>query len=128
VYLQCKHGFVEADLWDGTWTTSRAHDEELRRVRRRSKRVIVVRSRSVHTLENLVWGIRRDPEVFESAPGWDYAFRVYLTDKEWGKVLTDVALHLDYRNFKKWTIENSRGQAELAHDVWHAAHDNGGNL
>lgn len=128
MYLQCKYGFVEADLWDGNWTGDAGHDPELRRVRRRSKKVVVVRSRSVITLENLATPIKRHPDVFVSPVEWDYQFRLYLTAREWAKVMASVAEGLDYRNFKSWTSTNSCGQSKLAHDVWHAAHDNGGAL
>ncbi len=132
MYIQCKQGFVEADRWDGQRIPIQAHQRAVYRLRRRSpsQSVVVLRSREHATLVALLAlgadqaaGGCRGRKVYESPAGWDYQFRAYVTAEEWGWILGEVALGLDYRNFKSWTTAHKPKDHKLAHDIWHAAHD-----
>lgn len=138
MYIQCTHGFVEADRWDGQTIPLRTHQTAAKRVKARSasQTVVVLRSREEATLVALVASLAPDRGVFHakrlqgrkvyrSPQGWDYEFRAYVTAEEWGQILTKVALDLDYRNFKSWCTKNKPQDHKLAHDIWHAAHDAG---
>jgi hypothetical protein len=130
VYLQCKHGFIEADAWDGKLTGIRTHDAALRDARKRetSGSVVVVRSRRVDTIADLIAAVRGlgdDVSPLESPLTWDYEWRAYLTSGEFATFMATVALSLDYRNFKSWCQANDPPSYKLAHDLWDAAHADG---
>ncbi len=131
MYLHCKHGFVEADRWDGNPVGLPEHAAMIAAISNAGHAVIVVRSRRRDTLHSLVGdmprykaqGILPRIVVLASPPGWDYEFRCYLSAAEWGMVLVRVAMGLDYRNFKSWTSLRAPQEGQLAIDIWHAAHD-----
>lgn len=123
MYLQCKHGFVECDRWDGTLTNHPVHDAGIvNATRRGGKIVIVVRSRSEGTIAELLKLAGIKVKRYTSPPDWDYPFRVYLTGGEFQRMITAVVAQIDYRNFKNWCASNSPEQSKLARDIWHAAH------
>lgn len=125
MYVHCKAGFVEADRWDGQRIPVQAHHAAVCGLRRKSpsRTVVVLRSRARATLGVLVSLIGSRRKVYESPAGWDYPFRAYVTAEEWSRILAEVALGLDYRNFKSWTAANcNETDRQLAHEIWHAAH------
>jgi hypothetical protein len=126
MYLHCKAGFVEADRWDGSPIPLATHQRAVRRLlvadRKGGCKVIVMRSREEATLVQLVRGVGRKVKVYESPVGWDYEWRAYVTDAEFGTILYHVVAGLDYRNFKSWTTKWAPDQHGLALDIWHAAH------
>lgn len=130
MYIQFKHGFIEADRWDGAALPIATHQQAIDAAffdgGRATQPIIVVRSREKETI---LWCIRqtsRRPVVFASPPEWDYEWRCYLALSEWKQVLCAVAESLDYRNFKSWSSTNSNlGRVQLAKDIWHVAHDAG---
>lgn len=119
MYLQCKHGFIEADRWDGTPIPIETH---MRAIKKLVGGVIVLRSRRFKTLQKLNKSIRRNVRIWKSPKGWDYEFRSYVTMNEFTLILMDAVFDIDYRNFKNWTHSHDKDHAELALDVWHAAH------
>lgn len=127
MYLQCKHGFVEADRWDGAPIQNAAMQSLILKLAGKSREipVIVVRARARGVLTGLLLDANiLNRKVFKSPEGWDYEYRAFMTLGEFQDMLAAVALGLDYRNFKSWTGTNDRKQEDLAHAVWHAAHDN----
>lgn len=120
MYLHCKHGFVEADRWDGARIPDREQQEAVQRCERDGDAVVVARSRELETLLALLADVGITATLFET-PDWDYPFRVYVTAKDWACVLAGVALDLDYRNFKHWTSSHRPEQHELAAALWRAA-------
>lgn len=126
MYIQCKHGFVEADRWDGSVIPIRGHMHEIHSLgaltERSRTRVIVLRSRFEDTVFGMLDHIERFPEVWFT-PDWDYQFRAYVTLQEFKVILAGIANDLTYRNFKHWAQDNSPEQYRLAHDVWRVAHD-----
>ncbi len=123
MYLQCKFGFIEADAWDGDRIPDADHEATRKKA---GKSVVVVRSRSRLTLSMLLTALPDNRRVvLESPKGWDYAFRSYVSTREFCQILALVAMGLDYRNFKSWTQANTPTQAQMAMDIWHAAHDAG---
>lgn len=125
MYLQCKYGFVEADAWDGTPVPVKSHQKELERVRATGLTPIIVRARRREVLTSLCRLARIEPTrrfVRKSPPGWDYEWRMYVSNQVWGYMMRAVAMDLDYRNFKKWCAANSDDEhSELAHDIWGSA-------
>jgi hypothetical protein len=130
MYLHCKHGFVEADAWDGQPIDELpVHTAVLATITAAGECAIVVRSRRRDTLHSLIADLPRYKgrghlpviAVFESPKWWDYEFRCYLTATEWGQVLASVAMDLDYRNFKSYAAIRAPQEAQLAADIWHAA-------
>lgn len=133
MYLHCRHGFVEADAWDGQPLPLRGHQMILDALARVFGTVVVVRSRRADTLQALVEHLPRRiaggvlPRITElkSPPGWDYEWRTYLTPVEWGMCMTRVAMDLDYRNFKHTAHDGkdiNRREYDLALGIWNAAY------
>lgn len=133
MYLHCRHGFVEADAWDGQPVPG--HKKVVDAVAKASGAVIVARARRADTLQQLVahlprrheGGVLPRIEVIQSPLGWDYEWRVYLTPVEWGMCLTRVAMDLDYRNFKHTAQDGrdiNRREHALAYAIWNAAYSN----
>jgi hypothetical protein len=135
MYLHCRHGFVEADAWDGQPVPVKAHQVIMDALAKAFGVVIVARARRKDTLRALVdrlprtheAGVLPRIEVIRSPAGWDYEWRVYLTPVEWGMCMTSVAMDLDYRNFKHTAQDgkdiNPREYA-LAYAIWTAAYQN----
>ncbi len=121
MYIQFKHGFIEADRWDGNTALPAEHLQAIKDAG--NSAVIVVRSRERSTIE---WAARagapeRQVAVFRT-PTWDYEFRCYLSVSEWAAALAAIAADLDYRNFKAWSgAHSTRERSELAHGIWHEA-------
>lgn len=136
MYLHCRHGFVEADAWDGATipvAEMQAECEALARFAPCTGPVIVVRARRFDTLRELCnhlprWGTQGVMPmlvVHESPIGWDYEYRCFLTAIEWGMCMTRVAMELDYRNFKHTAQHGEqidRREYKLALAIWTAAH------
>lgn len=129
MYIHCKKGFVEADRWDGDMPNEPTHASILAELAKSEQEIVVCRSRRMDTLWTLcsklprfnAKGILPRIEVLASPPGWDYQYRVYLLKAEWGAVLTQIAMDLDYRNFKSYAARSAPQENRLAHDIWHAA-------
>lgn len=133
MYLHCRHGFVEADAWDGQPVPIKSHRDVMDALVKVAGAVIVVRARRSDTLAALAerlprrhaCGLLPKIEVIKSPPGWDYEWRMYLTAVEWGMCMTTVAMDLDYRNFKH-TAQAGHGidrrEYALAYDIWTAAY------
>jgi hypothetical protein len=133
MYLQCKHGFIEADCWDGKDIPVLRGQEALCKKHRIALShaaafadgdggVMVVRSRDSATIQGL--GIEPGA-VLESPKGWDYPYRVYLTKQQFKVLLSLVVDDCDYRNFKSWCHVNKPEDSALAHDIWKVAYDAG---
>lgn len=121
MYIQFKHGFIEADRWDGNTALPAEHLKSIEATE--GNAVIVVRSRERSTIEWAahVGAPERQVAAFRT-PTWDYEFRCYLSASEWAAVLTAIAADLDYRNFKAWSGEHSTAaRTTLAHGIWHEA-------
>ena len=130
MYLHCKHGFIEADAWDGSEIPNLPEHTKVLAALSLNRPAIILRSRRRDTLHALLRALPRYKSalvtlpviaVLESPPGWDYEYRAYVSVWEWGEVLTGVALGLNYRNFKHYTREHAPQEAQLAADIWHAA-------
>jgi hypothetical protein len=121
MYIQFKHGFIEADRWDGNTELPAEHLKAIEAVSHDA--VIVVRSRERSTIEWAAWAGSPERQVASfRTPTWDYEFRCYLSASEWAAVLTAIAADLDYRNFKAWSGEHSTpARSRLAHGIWHEA-------
>jgi hypothetical protein len=140
MYIQYKHGFIEADRWDGNMDMPLEHVDAIcaahasidaktiaRSVIPLVVPVIVVRSRDHETIDDVLTTLRC--QVTHSrivlrfhTPEWDYPWRAYVTVHEWARVLADVALGIDYRNFKKWCAAHANERDQyLAHAIWRAA-------
>lgn len=130
MYLHSKHGFVEADAWDGTPMALPEHQSEVEAVASVTGTVIVVRSRRNDTIAELIRNLPRahgggvvpQIKIYESPAGWDYEWRAYLTPIEWGGCMTSVAMELDYRNFKHTMQAHTPREYPLAKAIWQAAH------
>lgn len=128
MYIQFKQGFIEADRWDGSEIPVKEHQAAALNALKFSGRnggergVIIVRARERQTIEwvNSCCGAGF---AVKSPPGWDYEWRCYLTAVEWGKALAQIAADLDYRNFKAWSHSGPTNREDLAHRIWHAAHE-----
>jgi hypothetical protein len=122
MYVQCKAGFFEVDRWDGSPFPVREQQEDVNDVAASRLGVVVVRCRHRKDLEQLLLhyskGGRR---IWKSPKGWDYAYRTYMTPLAWGEIMRNVAVDLDYRNFKAWTRGGEARHHRLAHDIWEAA-------
>lgn len=119
VYIQFKHGFIEADHWDESRDLPKDHLRLLDNELTITGDVIIVRSRQVETLE---WVKSIVDRRILDTPKWDYRFRMYMSSCHWVIALTKIAEDLDYRNFKKWCLANSTDdRAALASDIWGCA-------
>lgn len=127
MYIQFKHGFIEADRWDGTPLPVPAHQAAALAAESGPDgyhAVIVVRARECDTIGSVTRLVSdRRVLVLQSPPDWDYEWRCYLSAEEWKCTLAEVAYNVDYRNFKAWSRRSSVGREKLAHDIWHAANE-----
>ena len=133
MYIQCMLGFIEADRWDGTEIPIKSHMRAIDKLQMDSSDIFVLRSRSERTLgmavQCIVGGKNNITRpVLASPRDWDYEWRVYVSAKEFALIMSNIIDGTQYRNFKKWCGTHSKGQSVLAHDIWHAAHKNGGAL
>ena len=59
-----------------------------------------------------------NPMIYEY-PNADYAYRIFLTHKEWASVMMQMAKNIDYPNFKR-KVKQIQGhrRAHFYGDVW----------
>ena len=81
------------------------------------KSTLLVRSRSKDDLENLQKMIKRHP-VIKKTPDADYLYRMVVMKEEFGKVASELALDIDYPNFKDEIKKNDARRARLYSSVW----------
>ncbi len=120
MWLFTKHGFYSAVCArQGDGKSHRPVDPE----------AIMVRARAEAHLKAL---IERFPaelaaveiRIFE---GTDYAFRIFLSKTIWAKIVGELALELDYDNFKDHVGEfqgpAGKGYKKALSDVWNVMYD-----
>jgi hypothetical protein len=117
MYLMTKAGFFEIDRWDGTPVPEHPF--------LKLPKQFIVRARARRDLERFreKYLPEQDVPIRKSPPGWDYEFRVYLTEREFGIAMAAVANDVDYRNFKSYCGAHVPDLDVLAHAVWESSFD-----
>lgn len=90
---------------------------------------VMVRARDRADLENLVAWANKHPyavgsqtlEIIENQ-GTDYPCRVFIDKRAWAVFVSDVAVEIDYTNFKSRIAEipEQRDKGHFYHEVWAA--------
>lgn len=128
MYAHTKHGFVEADAWDGQLTPCNEQNRHLMQALGLagelglSGKIVVVRARDRETIAGVLASIGLVGPILESPEGWDYEWRTYLPAEHFAEFLAGVALSLDYRNFKHTCQDHDPKQYPLALAIWNAAY------
>lgn len=78
-----------------------------------------VRARIRGDLENLIGLVNMDPQI-HCWPGADYRYRMIVGESELSRIMANLALSLDYPNFKSQIARTPDQQAKLEsfHQIW----------
>lgn len=94
-------------------------------------KVLAIRSRDSSTIGALSLMLTRKPTPLLSPAGWDYPWRMYVTQSEWCQILTNITHAIDYPNFKNKLESQDKKPSKLreleslAYDIWTAVYNHG---
>lgn len=99
MWLFCQEGFFSV-------VADRNHED-----------TVLVRARSEQDLRNLQKRIERDCEIWED-PLADYRWRMRIAQNDFSVLLGEIALGIDYDNFKNNIAESNPRRAATYGGVW----------
>ena len=99
-------------------------------VKKEGEEHLTVRARKKEDLLNLKERYLPSAGAIEVSDYTDYRYRVHVPRETFAEALRDIALDIDYPNFKNSVArKQGRARARVYEDVWHRLYDlqNGGD-